>query len=204
MHAPGKLGYIDHFHNEHLPSSASSASALPPPTTQWPAQPPRGHGLSSLLFLLATLFALATAYPLATTNRQRSTSPLSLSAGVSGAVAEAPPPPLQHLAPFPNENSTDPHIIPDEYIITLAPESSYAQLDAFMTETYGAPVDADRVDVLVQPGDPPRFDSYLWAHGVSKDWVYLVRTFPGTKQVSHNGYATVGAPRGVPEGAKKM
>ncbi|KAK8066775.1 hypothetical protein PG997_013522 [Apiospora hydei] len=140
-------------------------------------------GLSSvLLLLLTTIFtfaALVSARPLTTTS-SRSTSPISLSLGLTGAVAEAPGAPL-HLAPFPNENSTDAHIIPDEYIITLVPDSSYAQLDAFMTET---------------PSDPPRFDSYLWAHGVSAGWIYQVRTFPGTKQVSHNGYAQAAAPRG--------
>ncbi|KAK7966315.1 uncharacterized protein PG986_000592 [Apiospora aurea] len=112
-------------------------------------------GLSSVLLLLTTIFAfaaLASARPL-TTTRSRSTSPISLSAGLTGAIAEAPGP-LHHLAPFPNENSTDAHIIPDEYIITLVPDSSYAELDAFMRETYGAPLDADRVDILVRPSDP--------------------------------------------------
>lgn len=159
---------------------------------------PRGSsGLSLVIFIFfATLFAAlnVSAHPL-TIGGPKTASSLTAAAGVAaGSVTDttaAAAAPL-YLAPFPNENSTDVHIIPDEYIIALFPNSSYAALDAFMTETYGAPLDVGMVDVLVKPGDPPRFDSYLWAHGVSADWVHEVRTFPGTKRVSRNGYAGAG------------
>ncbi|KAK7934833.1 hypothetical protein PG985_000328 [Apiospora marii] len=153
---------------------------------------PTPHGNRSLflaIFLLLTNLFTVTARPLSL-NLPGITATASVAAGTVTDPAGAAAP--LYLAPFPNENSTDPNIIPDEYIIALFPDSSYAALDAFMTETYGAPLDADRVDVLVRPGDPPRFDSYLWAHGVSAGWIGEVRTFPGTKRVSRNGYATAG------------
>ncbi|KAK8136084.1 hypothetical protein PG984_004024 [Apiospora sp. TS-2023a] len=161
---------------------------------------PRGSGglILAFFFLFTTFFTTlhVSAHPFSI-GVPKTASSLTAAAGVavgsvtdtaSSAAAAAP----LYLAPFPNENSTDAHIIPDEYIIALFPESSYAALDAFMTETYGAPLDAGLVDVLVKPGDPPRFDSYLWAHGVTTSWVHEVRTFPGTKRVSRNGYAQGG------------
>ncbi|KAK8040780.1 hypothetical protein PG994_013787 [Apiospora phragmitis] len=153
-----------------------------------------GRSLSFVLFLFATLFAAAAAAPLTSAHpiANRETAPVAVTAAAAAAVTTAADAPL-YLAPFPNENSTDAHVIPDEYIIALFPESSYAALDAFMTETYGGPLDPARVEVLVKPGDPPRFDSYLWAHGVSAGWLYQVRTFPGTKRVSRNGYAQGGS-----------
>lgn len=158
-----------------------------------PSSSSRGGGVSSILvFLFATLLAaaaLVSARPTATTNAETAT----IGAGAAAALAELPvAATTPYLAPFPNENSTDVHIIPDEYIIALFPASSYAALDAFMTETYGTPLDPRAVEVLVKPGDPPRFDSYLWAHGVGAAWVHDVRTFPGTKRVSRNGYAQAG------------
>ncbi|KAK7955835.1 uncharacterized protein PG986_005057 [Apiospora aurea] len=51
------------------------------------------------------------------------------------------------------------HFEKDEHIITLVPESAYS-----------AQLEAARVDTLIRPSEPPRFDSYLWAYGVSADW----------------------------------
>lgn len=160
-----------------------------------PTTPGSSRGLFLAFFLLlANIFTTlhVSAHPLSLGVPGTTASLLATGGVAAGSVPDATGAPL-YLAPFPNENSTDAHIIPDEYIIALFPASSYAALDAFMTETYGAPLDADLVNVLVKPGDPPRFDSYLWAHGVSADWIHEVRTFPGTKRVSRNGYASAGS-----------
>ncbi|KAK8080967.1 hypothetical protein PG997_008785 [Apiospora hydei] len=70
-----------------------------------------------------------------------------------------------HLAPFPNESSTDAHTIPDEHIITLIPELAYnVQLEAAW------------VDTLIGPSEPPRFDSCFWVYGVSADCASHVDT----------------------------